>query len=303
MTSGELLGLVLAMASALAFNVSYLLQYRGSADAPAVTIRHPIASLRGLIRNRAWTAGAGLGLVGMVLFWLALASAPLSLVQTFVTGGLVFCVPLATRVLRHTVTGPERIGVVLMAIALAALTIGVAPSGGRLPALAPAIGFVGGCLAVAVGLALARGPRRGEALGLASGVLFAAADLSTKVLTDGHSAGALLTSPWLLPAIAGNVAAFFAFSRGLQTGRPLAVIALMTAGTNVISIGGGVWLLGDSLGSGVPLGILHVAAFAVVGVAAWLLAPVQAALNLPAVVRPRARDPREASPAPAASGL
>lgn len=283
MTSATVLGLVLAVASAVAFNASYLLQFKGSAHAPAVTLRHPLASLHGLARSRVWLAGTLLGATGMVLFWLALAGAPLSLVQTFVTGGLIFCVPMATYGLHHTVSRPERIGVVVMAAALAALTIGVGRAAGHTPDVLPAVGFVLGCCLAAAALAKVPGIRRGEALGLASGILFAAADLSTKVLTEQHS---LLTSPWLIPVVVCNVAAFFAFSRALQIGRALPVIALMTAGTNVVSIAGAVWLLGDSLGTSPVLGTAHVIAFAAVGFAAWLLAPVQTALNAPAAAAP-----------------
>ena len=79
--------------------------------------------------------------------------------------------------------------------------------------------------------------------------------------------------------MSATVGAFFAFQRGLQTGRPLAVIALMTAATNVGSILGAFVAFGDPLGRTPEVAALHAAAFALVVVAAWRLAPTQAALT------------------------
>ena len=66
-----------------------------------------------------------------------------------------------------------------------------------------------------------------------------------------------------------------------KTGRALPVIALMTAATNIVSIAGGLAVLGEPLGAGPGLVALHLAAFALVIVAGWLLAPTQAALTAP----------------------
>ena len=85
-------------------------------------------------------------------------------------------------------------------------------------------------------------------------------------------------SPWLPVALALTAGAFFAFQRGLQSDRPLAVIALMTAATNVGSIAGAFVVLGDPLGRTPALAALHLLAFALVVAAAWRLAPVQARL-------------------------
>jgi hypothetical protein len=57
------------------------------------------------------------------------------------------------------------------------------------------------------------------------------------------------------------------------------VIALMTAGNNVVSIIGGLAVFGDPLGHRPAMAVMHVAAFALIVFAAWLLAPAQAALT------------------------
>lgn len=289
--SGIVLGLVLAVAASLALNGAYLLQHAGAAQAPAITPRRPVATLRGLLSSHAWLAGLGLGLGGWALHVAALSLAPLSLVQAFVAGGLVFCVPLAVRELGHRVTRAEAGGVALMAGALALLSAGLREGAlhRALPAGALAA-YLGGALVLAAVLAAAPAPssaagaERAARLGLAGGVLYGAADLSIKALTRigaDHKLGAVATSPWLAVAAVATVGAFFAFQRGLQLGRALPVIALMTAATNLVSILGGLAVLGEPLGRTPALAAAHLLAFGLVGLAAWLLAPAQAALAAP----------------------
>jgi hypothetical protein len=143
----------------------------------------------------------------------------------------------------------------------------------------PALAAWMGALAVgAVVLALrATGAHRPLALGVAGGLLYGAADLALKAVT-GLRGTATLTSPWLAAGLVATVGAFFAFQRGLQGDRPLAVIAVMTAATNVSSILGAFVVFGDRLGSTPQLAAVHGLAFALIVVAAWRLAPAQARL-------------------------
>ena len=83
-----LLGFGLAVASSLALNAGYLLQHLGGASAPAVDVRAPVATVRGLLRSRLWVLGIGTNLFGSVLHIGALAVAPLALVQAFSAAGL-----------------------------------------------------------------------------------------------------------------------------------------------------------------------------------------------------------------------
>lgn len=95
--SGLLPGLALALAASVALNTSYVLQHRGAAAVPRITPRAPLATLRGLLASRWWAAGALAGMAGWAMHVGALSSAPLSLVQAFVAGGLALAVPLAAR--------------------------------------------------------------------------------------------------------------------------------------------------------------------------------------------------------------
>jgi len=271
-------GLALALGASVALNAGFLLQHAGSRSSVAISPLRPVATLTSLLRSPLWSAGTAVGLGGWALHVAALARAPLSLVQAFVAGGLALAAPMAVVGLRVRLTRAEVTAVGLMACALVALTAGLHAHGAHArfdPATLGAYSALLACAAAALA-ALVGGERRPAALGAAGGLLYGAADLAIKALTGGAS---LVGSPWLAVAAVATAGAFFAFQRGLQAGRALVVIAVMTAATNVSSVAGGFLVFGDQLGRTPALAALHLAAFCLVFGAAWLLAPVQVALQ------------------------
>jgi hypothetical protein len=279
--SAVAIGLGLALIASLALNGSYVMQHVGSAAAPPVDARRPLATLWGLLRSPAWAGGAMLGMSGWALHVGALAHAPLSLVQAFVAGGLAVMAPVASRVLRQPLTGVEWAGVAVVLASLALLCVGLGSPGlhGTVR-VAPMVFYLAACGLAASVLARTSGARRPHALGLAGGLLYGAADVAIKGLTGvahAHGIVAVVSSPWLPAAAAATAAAFFAFQRGLQIGTPVPVISLMTAATTAVSVAGGFVVFGDPLGTSPPLVALHIVAFALVAVAAAALAPAAAA--------------------------
>jgi hypothetical protein len=269
--------MLLALAAAVALNGSYLLQHAGSVRTSAIDARRPLRTLVALLRSPAWALGAVVGVSGWALHIGAMREAPLSLVQAFVAGGLALAVPMAAVGLGQRLAPGERQALALMVVALVLLSLGLPRDAAHTRFSGPALaGWLAG-LALLAAAIVARAPaaRRPAALGLAGGLLYGAADLALKAVTSG-------ATPWLAAAAVATVGAFFAFQRGLQTGRALPVIALMTAATNVGSIAGAFVVLGDRLGRTPQLAALHALAFALVLVAAWGLAPAQARLVSPA---------------------
>lgn len=274
-------GLLMALAASVALSVSYLLQHVGSGSAAAVSARRPWATLRSLLGSPRWAVGAAVGMAGWALHVGALSRAPLSLVQAFVAGGLALTVPLAALLAGHRAGRGERRATLAMVVALVLLSAGAHATGaaGPPPAARQGAYLLVLALLVVPPLTVGRGRRRPEALALAGGAAYGAADLVIKGLTGiGRAEGtaAALASPWIAVAAGLTVAAFFCFQRALQDGRPVAVIALMTAATNAASIVGGFVVLGDVLGRTPGLAAVHALGFAVIGVAAWRLAPAQA---------------------------
>src|ERR671935_2177614 len=88
MTLALAAGLGLALASAAALNWGYFVQHAEASALPPLALRRPIASLRLLFGNLRWLVGFFVGIGGWVLYVVALALAPLSLVQAVSAGGI-----------------------------------------------------------------------------------------------------------------------------------------------------------------------------------------------------------------------
>ncbi len=82
------IGLVLALGSSAAINWGYLAQHGAASSLPPLTLRHPVRSLVSLFSNLRWFAGFMAGIGGWVVYVVALALAPLSLVQAAAAGGI-----------------------------------------------------------------------------------------------------------------------------------------------------------------------------------------------------------------------
>ena len=280
------LGILLSLVCALATNVGFLLKHRGACAAPAVSLKHPVASAVGLFRSKWFTIGILVAIVAWMFHVAALALAPLSIVQAVISGGLVFLTVIAERYFGCNVGIRQWAGVGLTALGLVLLAVTL-PSGGGAHSsysLAGMIAFESALLVV--GTLLVLSPRLGShehhgvMLGTAAGILFGVSDVAIKALTGpvGSQGLAGLVSPWLVTCILASVIAFFASARGLQKGEAVPVITLTSAAANVTAISGGIIVFGDPM-PGDTLGIvIQSFAFVLVIVAAALTpAPLRAA--------------------------
>jgi drug/metabolite transporter (DMT)-like permease len=279
------LGILLSLFCALATNVAFLLKHRGACAAPDVSLRHPISSAVGLFRSKWFTIGMLVALVAWTFHVLALALAPLSVVQAIIAGGLVFLTVLAERWFGFTVGTRQWVGVGLTALGLVLLAVTLPHHGGAHSgySVAGMIAFESALLALGTFLVLSRKlgshEHHGVMLGTAAGILFGVSDVAIKALTGAVGGGLTgLLSPWLLTCIIASVIAFYASARGLQKGEAVPVITLTSAAANVTAISGGILVFGDPMPSD-PVGIvLQSFAFVLVIVAAALTpAPLRAA--------------------------
>ena len=283
MTTPLLIGIALALLASVALNASYLVQHLGSQRAPDISIARPIATMRGLLASRLWLLGSVAGLVGWGLHVGALSQAPLSLVQAFSAGGLALAVPLGAWITHTRLERRERVAIVAMGGALALLGIGAGGAGLATVPAATMIVFLVVCVVTTAGLsALPAGPRRPHLLGVAAGILYGSADVATKAATTTAHAGGLahgVLSPWVLAIALASAGGFFCLQRGLQLGSVLAVIALMTAVTNLVAILGGLVVFSEPLGATTLMRVVHAFALLLVGAAAWRLSFTQARLG------------------------
>jgi drug/metabolite transporter (DMT)-like permease len=278
-----ILGLGVALISALGTNLSALFKARGAGLAQPVRVRHPLRSVAGLFRSRWFAIGWILALFAWGLHVEALSLAPLSTVQAILSGGLVFLAVLAERFFGFHLGRRQWTGVMITAAGLVVLGVTAHAEGPQRASLAALIAVEAGILAIGVALVRISTRRdvghRPEAflLAIAAGVLFGVSDVAIKYLT--HASGPLfgLLSPWTLTALISFVISFYASARSLQLGAAVEVIAITSVAANLAAILGGILVFGDPIGTG-PIGITArvVAFFLVIAGAAFMPAPVRA---------------------------
>jgi len=274
------LGILLALACAVATQLAFLYKHRGANAAPKVDVRHPLRTVRNLFASRWFAIGMGVALGAWLLHVAALKFAPLSVVQAVLSTGVVMLAVLAERIFGFEVGRRQWLGVAMTAVGLVLLVATLPATHGAHASysVAAMAAFEGGLLAL--GALLICGPRvgapdhhHGIMLGGAAGLLFGVSDVAIKALTGLSGVAAIVASPWLLVAIAASIIAFYASARGLQEGEAVPVIASTSTAANVSCIAGGIIVFGDPMPAD-PLGIaVQVLAFAMVCAAAILTPP------------------------------
>jgi drug/metabolite transporter (DMT)-like permease len=265
------LALVLTIVSACALNLGYVFQHDVAASVPALTLRRPIASLRSLLREPRWLIGFAVQAGGFVLYVVALALAPLSLVQATAAGGIGILAIMVSRITHVPLTRYEQIGAAVSVVGLALLGISLFSSHGEGSGATSAwVGIWLGASAAGAVLCvtlLARAIGRGPAWGIASGILFAAGDVATKMAVSGGLENAAFLVCLIVFYGAGSAVLQGAF----QHGGALTTAGLSTLMTNALPIAAGMVLFHEPLPSGWS-GAVRITAFAAVVAGAVLLA-------------------------------
>jgi drug/metabolite transporter (DMT)-like permease len=278
------LGIVLALACAIATQLGFLYKHRGAAVAPPVDIRRPLRTGKALFSSKWFAIGMAVAAGAWALHVAAMAFAPLSIVQAVLSTGVVMLAVLADRVFGFKVGARQWWGVALTALGLVllAVTLPHAPGSHSQFSLPGMIAFEAGMLALGTLLITGKhlgapAEHHGVMLGAAAGILFGVSDVAIKALTGMHHSEILL-SPWLAVTIVASVLAFYTSARGLQDGEAVPVIAATSTAANVSAIAGGILVFGDPMPAHALGIVVQVAAFALVVVAAMLVpAPVRAA--------------------------
>jgi hypothetical protein len=287
------LALVITLVSSCALNVGYLVEHSVASKLPPLSARHPLHSARLLLGQRRWLLGFGVEATGWLLYVLALALAPLSLVQATAAGGIGILAVMVSRYRKVPLTQLERIGVALSVAGLVLLGISLAGThgeGSNGSYLAVAV-WIGGSLLGALGTvrllpSLIGG---GPAYGIATGVLFAAGDVSTKAAVGGGARLAFVVGLVLCYALGTMV-----LQAGFQRGNPLTTAGIATLFTNALPIVAGETIFAEPRPEG-WLGVVRVVSFGLVVAGAVALSRHQhgAAGALP----PETDDAADAHPA------
>ena len=282
------LGILLALACAFVANLGFFYKYKGANSVPKVQVLHPLRSARELYSSKWFCLGMLTATASWGLHVVALALAPMSVIQVSLAAGVVFIAVMADRLFGFEVGRRQWIGLMLTAAGLVLLGLTLPAMHGAHSHFSDAamISFEAGLFGL--GGLLIMGPRmggpvehHGVMLGAASGILFGVSDTAIKALTGitgAHGFMGLLLSPWLAVAIVASIVAFFASARGLQDGDAVPVIAVTGTAANIAGIAGGIIVFGDPMAGSAPGVALQALAFVLVIVASAMMpAPVRAA--------------------------
>ena len=136
------IGILLALACAVATQLGFLYKHRGANAAPDVDVRHPLKTVKSLFASKWFAVGMGVALGAWLLHVAALAFAPLSVVQAVLSTGVVILAALADRLFGFEVGRRQWIGVAMTAVGLILLVITLPAQSGAhssysLPACSP----------------------------------------------------------------------------------------------------------------------------------------------------------------------
>jgi drug/metabolite transporter (DMT)-like permease len=274
------IGILLALACAIATQLGFLYKHRGANEAACVDVRRPLRSGKSLFCSKWFAIGMGIALGAWLLHVAALAVAPLSVVQAVLSTGVVMLAVLAERIFGFNVGRRQWAGVAMTACGLVLLIVTLPAAHGAHSgySVAGMVSFEAGMLAI--GALLISGPKlgapdhhHGVMLGAAAGTLFGVSDVAIKALTGLGGVGDVLISPWLAIAILASIVAFYASARGMQDGEAVPVIAATSTAANVSCILGGIVVFGDPMPSDTLGIIVQAVAFTLVCIAAILTPP------------------------------
>jgi len=286
MTS-HLTPLALAFTAALCIDIGLvLLKVRGD----AVTSR-AIGRLRSLVagyfKDPLWLLGLLFQPLGYGLYLWALEMAPLNIVQTTMSSGVVIFVVFAVCFLGERLTRVEwgAMGAVVLGMIL--LSISLSPdAGGRQSLLDPRVVFWLSLILIGLSaiawfvMATPRRPnRQGMALGVVSGLLLGLASIYARGLAlhlaqtpPGQLLRHAVTTPYAPLTLCANMAGFFLLLGAFRGERASIVLALSATLSNVVPVVAGMIVLGEALPSDPRLATSRLLAFSLtLGGAALLL--------------------------------
>jgi hypothetical protein len=262
------LGLGLALVSALAVNWAYSQEHDAAAALPPLTLREPLRSARLLLGARDWLLGFGVESAGWIVYVVALRISALSLVQAVSAAGIGVLALASARGRIHAI--PRRHGaavlIAFVGLLLLALSLRGTHQMDRRPDAVGVVVWLGSC-GVGALLALRALPFWVPAarFGLAGGLLFAAGDMSAKLV--GYAGWWLLAA---FPLVAAYGLGTSMLQGGFQRGGALTTAGIATLTTNAVPIVAGFVLFRERLPVGAS-GALQIAAFSSIVVSATLL--------------------------------
>jgi drug/metabolite transporter (DMT)-like permease len=273
----QLTAVLLAFTAALCIDIGLvLLKVRGDVVANRIIGGRLPSLVAGHFKDPLWLLGLCFQPLGYGFFLWALEIAPLNIVQTTMSSGVVIFVVFAVCFLGERLTRLEWGAIGAVVVGMILLGISLSPDAeGRQSLLDPRVVFwlsliLVGLSAVAwFALATPRRPnRRWMALGIASGLLLGLASIYARGLAlhlvqspPGQLLRYAVTSPYAALTLFANMVGFFLLLGAFRGARASIVLALSATLSNVVPILSGMVALGEQLPSDLWLASARLLAF------------------------------------------
>lgn len=260
--NNQLMALALAFTGALCIDIGLvLLKVRGDAVADRAVGRLG-AQLAGHFSDPLWLLGLFFQPLGYGFYLWALKMAPLNIVQTTMSSGVVIFVLFAVCLLGERLKRLEWGAVAAVGVGMLLLGVSLSSEeGNSQPIFDPrgvfflSLILVGLCVAVWVALASSGDPDgRGMALGICSGLLLGLASIYARGLALSLAASPswqllrdAVATPYTPLTLLANVTGFFLLLGAFRGQRASIVLALSATLSNIVPILGGMIVLGERL--------------------------------------------------------
>jgi uncharacterized membrane protein len=279
------LAVLLAIAGAICFNYGGYLMKVAVVKLPQVKLKLKWSVVKAFFSNKPWLIAFGFTLLGSVFYAVAIAMAPVSIIQPIVGAGVALLAYLAIKNLGER---PRRQDLIAIGMSiLGVILIGISLMQG-IPKKAPPYKaailwlFTGIVVFLAVIIPFlmrgGSGNREAAGLGICVGLLYGMTAIFARLLlvdwtNQWHTKGILVlfSSVFLLAWAAVTVPAVIVLQAALQRGMAIIVMPLVAGLSQVIPIMGGMLALGEKFPTSVALTVVRIIAFCMILVATIIL--------------------------------
>ncbi|MBV8773877.1 MAG: hypothetical protein JO166_16350 [Deltaproteobacteria bacterium] len=281
MELGYLRGLVIGLLASVMLAAGLAIMKSRAGALPAAQGTATVRAIVRWISDLPWLLGLLVETAGSLLYFAALAEAPVSLVAVMMQGGIAVFVAIAIVFLHERANAAEAAGIfgIILAMVLLALSLDNAPPRDQLDSLALGAVSVVTLIGTAILCSANRLRRNGAAPAIASGVAFGLSTLYTKALAEifvTHSGSriaiAMAASPWLYLMISSNIGGLVLLQNSFHWARGIIAMPLSSAVSNLVPIIGGIVAFDEKLPSDKGSALLRVAAFMLTILASLLVA-------------------------------
>jgi len=286
--------LFVALVASCLFALGLLMMKSRAQRLPVAKGADTLRAIATWIRDPVWSAGLVVQTIGYALNIVALSVAPISMVSVMMQGGIALFVLFAVMFLGERARPREWAGIAITIIGMVILGASLSAGETQTPTDNHAMILISIILLVVGFLPLRIGRLQDNGVGAAisSGVIFGLASLYTKAMTDDYEmrstielAYRIVTNPYVYGVIVGNIIGMVVLQNSFSSARGIIAMPLSSALSNIVPIGGGMVVFGESLPSESTAATMRVVAFVLTLLGSALLANAQEKISAEVITR------------------